>query len=617
MKNPLIHNPLVDAILKVNGVLDHDQKRRALIMIILLLINAIFDFAGLATIAMLIFSALEESIFDGAAYIRSAGQSDFQYFFNSKLRALYDFTGAVNQMAFLFYLSILIFVAFLVKNAISLWISYIQSRFAYNVSLRLNKKMFKYFYDRGYLFIKDSTSGKKVYSIVDVPMRFASHYLNTLLIMGTEIVVVMIIFIALLFINPIACGLLIITIMPAFYAIYSFSKNRARDIGTRRNKLAPQNYAKVFESMNAYVDVKLGNIENEMLGKYASLQKKLNSLDALFFGVYHKLNQRTNDIIFGLGILVIFGYAYALDMDRVSILQLLGLFAAAAYKFLPSFNRVLNALLTMKNSNFIFDELKDIIGSKLSAFEKVKSAEFKEKIEFVDLTYQYPEGGEKVVDNVSFEIKKGETVGFIGPSGSGKSTLLKIILRLIQEDAGKILIDGIHIDEDFSPSFQKIIGYVQQEIFVFNDTVKSNIAFGEEEVDEKKLSKSIKDAQLEEFIRTQQKGVELLLGENGVNLSGGQKQRIGIARALYKDAEILIFDEVTSALDGETEKAVVESINHLTQIGKTVIIVAHRISTLEKCHRIYELQKGRVSGEYSYNEVVDMMKLRQREIALT
>ena len=455
------------------------------------------------------------------------------------------------------------------------------------------------------------------YSIVDVPMRFASHYLNTLLIMGTEIVVVMIIFIALLFINPIACGLLIITIMPAFYAIYSFSKNRARDIGTRRNKLAPQNYAKVFESMNAYVDVKLGNIENEMLGKYASLQKKLNSLDALFFGVYHKLNQRTNDIIFGLGILVIFGYAYALDMDRVSILQLLGLFAAAAYKFLPSFNRVLNALLTMKNSNFIFDELKDIIGSKLSAFEKVKSAEFKEKIEFVDLTYQYPEGGEKVVDNVSFEIKKGETVGFIGPSGSGKSTLLKIILRLIQEDAGKILIDGIHIDEDFSPSFQKIIGYVQQEIFVFNDTVKSNIAFGEEEVDEKKLSKSIKDAQLEEFIRTQQKGVELLLGENGVNLSGGQKQRIGIARALYKDAEILIFDEVTSALDGETEKAVVESINHLTQIGKTVIIVAHRISTLEKCHRIYELQKGRVSGEYSYNEVVDMMKLRQREIALT
>lgn len=586
-------------------------------MIGLLLINAVFDFAGLATIAMLIFSALEESIFDGAEYIRSADQSDFQYFFNSNLRALYDFTGAVNQMAFLFYLSIIIFVAFIIKNAISLWISFIQSKFAYNVSLRLNKKIFKHFYDRGYLFIKDSTSGKKVYSIVDVPMRFASHYLNTLLVMGTELVVVAIIFIALLFINPIACGLLVLTIMPTFYAIYAFSKNKARNIGILRNEIAPKNYAKVFESMNAYVDVKLGNLENEMLNKYIDLQKRLNALDAVFFGVYHKLNQRTNDIIFGLGILVIFGYAYALDMNRVSILQLLGLFAAAAYKFLPSFNRVLNSLLTMKNSSFVFDELKAIRDSSLSEFERVPSAQFKNGIEFKNLSYQYPEGEREVLSDVSFDIKKGETVGFIGSSGSGKSTLLKIILRLLKEDSGKIFIDGNHIDEELSPSFQKIIGYVQQEIFIFNDTIKSNIAFGDEDIDDQKLANSIKDAQLEDFISTHPKGTDLLLGENGVNLSGGQKQRIGIARALYKDSEILIFDEVTSALDGETEKAVVESINHLTQIGKTVIIVAHRISTLEKCHRIYELQEGRVSGIYTYPEVVEMMKARQSEIALT
>jgi|GEM_PF-230499 len=612
-----MHNPIVSAFFKVKDVLDYDQKRRAMVMILLLLVNAIFDFAGLATIAMLIFSALEESIFDGAEYVRSASQSDVQYYFNSKLRDLYDLSGAVNQMAFLFYLSIIIFAAFILKNAVSIWIGYIQSKFAYNVSLRLNKKMFKHFYDRGYLFIKDSTSGKKVYSIVDVPMRFASHFLNTFLIMGTEIVVVTIIFVVLLFFNPVACALLFLAIIPTFYVIYNFSKNRAREIGIQRNTIAPKNYAKVFESMNAYVDIKLGNFENEMLEKYIDLQKKLNTQDILFYGIYQKLNQRTNDIIFGLGILVIFGYAYALDIDRASILQLLGLFAAAAYKFLPSFNRVLNGLLTMKNSSFVFDELKAIRHSTLSAFEKVPATEFKNEIQFRNLSYQYPEDEEKVLNDVSFDIKKGETIGFIGSSGSGKSTLLKIILRLLEESTGQILIDGNHIDQKLSPSFQKIIGYVQQEIFIFNDTVKSNIAFGDDDVDEEKFAKSIKDAQLDDFLNTHPKGSDLLLGENGVNLSGGQKQRIGIARALYKDAEILIFDEVTSALDGETEKAVVESINHLTQIGKTVIIVAHRISTLEKCHRIYELQEGKVSGVYSYPEVVDMMKVRQREIAMT
>lgn len=598
------NNPLSNAIRHVKSVLDPDQKRRSLIMIGLLVINAIFDFAGLATIGALIKSALEDNIFEGTHYIRGANETEIMYFLNSGLRWLYDQSGAPNHISFLFYLSIIIFAAFIIKNAISIYIGYVQSRFAYNISLRLNKKMFKHFYDQGYLFIKDSTSGKKVYSIIDIPMRFASHYLNTLLMFGTDLVVILIIAIALFCFSPISMLLLAVTIVPTFYLIYWFTKNRVREIGNRRNELAPRNYAKVFESMNGYVDIKLSNIENEVLRKYSELQKQLNHVDALYHGVYLKLNQRTNDIIFGLSLLVIFGYANYSKMGTTEVLALLGLFAIAAYKFLPSVNRMLSAMLTMKNSSFVFKELKEVTNIALEEFDHANPLPFEKEVSVHNLSYRYPGTEIDVLKNVSFTVKKGETIGFIGSSGSGKTTLLKVMLRLIDEYEGALRVDGQLIDRRKRSAYQKIIGYVEQEIFILNDTIKNNVAFGLDKPDIDKVWQSLKEAQLDQFVKSHPKGLDMPLGENGVNLSGGQKQRIGIARALYKNSEILMFDEATSALDGETEKAVVESINHLSKLGKTVLIVAHRITTLEKCDRIYELMDGRIVKEHNYNALI-------------
>lgn len=586
-------------------MLDPDQKKRAGIMIILLIINAIFDFAGLAAIGALIISALGDDIFSGSAYVPGDEVSGAEVFFNSNLRNLYDWSGSSDEIAFLFFLSIVIFVAFVIKNAISLWIGYIQSRFAYNVSLRLNKKMFKYYYDQGYLFVKDSTAGKKVYTIVDVPMRFASHYMNTLLQVGTEIVIMLIIAITLLLINPMAVLLLGFAIVPTFLLIYNFSKNRAKSIGMQRNELSPINYGRVIEAMNGFVDVKLGNIENQMLEKYEQTQKKLNRVDTIFFGIYHKLNQRTNDIIFGMGILVIFGFAYFVGMGKTEVLSLLGLFAIAAYKFLPGINRLMASLLTMKNSSFVFKELRKIKNVELSRFKEADAMSFKASLEIEAISYKYPVGTEYVLNKISLAIKKGTTVGFIGSSGSGKTTLLKILLRLLKEQSGQIKIDGVTVDEQNESGYQKIIGYVEQEIFILNDTILNNIAFGVDDAKVGDVEASLKNAQLWDFVSNHPDGLQMRLGENGVNLSGGQKQRIGIARALYKNSEILMFDEATSALDSETERAVVESINHLSNIGKTVIIVAHRLTTLEKCDFIYELDGGKIVGDHDYDQLIN------------
>lgn len=600
----LANNPFSNAIKNVRLVLDPDQKKRSLIMIVLLVINAIFDFTGLASIGALIKSALADDIFEGASYVRPSDEADVLYFINSKLRALYDYSGAESSITFLFYLSILIFLAFIIKNAVGLYIGYIQSRFAFNVSFRLNQKMFKYFYDQGYLFIKDSASGKKVYSIVDVPMRFASHYLNTLITFGTELFILFIIALALLFYDPLAVVMLGITIVPTFWLIYNFTKNKSKEIGERRNSLAPLNYGAVFEAMNGYVDVKLSNIENEMLEKYASIQKKINHVDTIYLGIYQKLNQRTNDIIFGLGILVIFGYAHFTGQEKDQVLQLLGLFAIAAYKFLPSVNRMMSALLTLKNSSFVIDELNKINDTQLVAFGRATPLNFEKSLSINNLSYQYPSSDVPVLDGINLTIEKGQTIGFIGTSGSGKTTLLKIFLRLLNENEGKMALDDITINDKNRSAFQKIIGHVAQEIFILNDSIINNVAFGQEAPDEAKVWQSLKEAQLDTFVKSHPDGLNMLLGENGVNLSGGQKQRIGIARALYKDSQILIFDEATSALDNETERAVVDSINLLSTLGKTVVIVAHRITTLEKCDKIYELDGGKLIAEHQYERLL-------------
>lgn len=599
----LLNNPYSNAIRNIKAVLDPDQKRRGIGIIVLMIINALSDFIGLFTIGALIISSLEEDIFSQAVY-DPQDISEAEYMIHMTLRQLYSWSQASSPIAFLFYLSILIFVIFIIKNALFLYISYLETKYCFSVSLRLNMKMFRYYYDKGYLFIKNSTSGNKVYSIVDIPMKFATNYFLNVLAFTTELIVLAILGLTIVYINPKAVLLLLAAIIPTFYTIYRVSKNRIKFIGDVRNKLAPLTYAKVYEAMNGYVDIKLANFENGILSQYKNIQKEINDIDALYFGIYLRLNSRTNDVIFGMGIAIVFGYAYFSGIENKEVLALLGLFAIAAYKFLPSINRMMQALLVMKNSSFIIQELKVIRSVSLDPFVESPIMPFADNITIQNLSFQYNGQKEYVLKDLNLTIEKGTTIGIIGPSGSGKTTLLKIILRLLNEYEGSLYIDKSTITQENESSYQRLIGYVEQDIFILNDTIMRNIAFGVEHPNEEKVWEALEKSKLADFVKTQPDGINMRLGENGVNLSGGQKQRIGIARALYKDSQILCFDEATSALDNETERAIVESINDLSALDKTIIIVAHRITTLEKCDRIIELVDGRIIGEHNYNNLL-------------
>jgi ATP-binding cassette, subfamily B, bacterial PglK len=302
-----------------------------------------------------------------------------------------------------------------------------------------------------------------------------------------------------------------------------------------------------------------------------------------------------------------------------SLSSVLGIFALASIRLLPAVGNLLSSINGIRYNACALDkiylDLRELEGAdtdeKPSSFAKVSSENnsrlvfpFRDRIVLEDILYSYPHAASPSLDRVSLVIEKGGSIGLIGKSGAGKTTLVDAILGLITPQAGDITIDGTSIYTNLR-AWQNSIGYVPQSIFLIDDTLERNIAFGvaDWEIDPHRLEQAIVAAQLEELVAQLPNGLQTMLGERGVLLSGGQRQRVGIARALYHERDILVFDEATAALDTETEASVTESIRGLSGI-KTTIVIAHRLSTLVHCDQIYQLERGHLVKSGSYSEVV-------------
>ena len=300
-------------------------------------------------------------------------------------------------------------------------------------------------------------------------------------------------------------------------------------------------------------------------------------------------------IMLSLLILVI-----TMNNSTTSLIPVLAAFAAAAFRIMPSMNRILTSLQALKFSlpsvEIIYSELKNQSGikSKKKINNISDKLNFKNKITIENLSFKYEGSIKNNLDNINFDISKREFVGFVGPSGSGKSTLVNLILGLLEPSNGNILVDGKSISEN-KVGWQNIIGYVPQDIYLIDDTIKKNIAFGieEKDIDLMMMDKCLQAAQLSSFVEALPEKLHTIVGERGVRISGGQLQRIGIARALYNNPKILVLDEATSSLDVDTENKVMEGINKLKGLI-TILIISHRLSTVEKCDKIFSLSDGRL-----------------------
>lgn len=286
--------------------------------------------------------------------------------------------------------------------------------------------------------------------------------------------------------------------------------------------------------------------------------------------------------------------------DISKFVSTLAVFAVAAFRMLPCFNSIsayISSMLFEKKSvDAVFEDIKEMekLGEKKQYRVAKENIELKEKISIENLTYKYPDTNRDILKNVSFEIRKNQSVGFMGTSGAGKSTLIDIILGILPITKGKVCVDGIDIYNNLA-EWHKEIGYIPQSIYLMDDTIRNNVAFGipKEQISDEKVKQALKEAQIADFVYSLPKGLDTEIGDRGVRLSGGQRQRLGIARALYHNPEVLVFDEATSALDNETEAALMEAIDGLK--GKrTMLIIAHRLQTIKNCDVVYEVKDGNV-----------------------
>jgi ABC-type multidrug transport system fused ATPase/permease subunit len=578
----------MNLIFKINNLLSRYQKKELIKISILLFIGVFFEMLGLGLMLPLLAAMLNKNIFQDYPFLKS---------FLHKI-------GNPDQTKIVIIGFILLIIFYSIKLLFTMYLNWKQAKFSSQLSENFSLKLFSGYLNMPYIFHLNRNSSNLIHNITGEVAMF-STVTQALMILLTELSIILGVSLMLILIEPIG-SLIVITFM-AIAALLFYKITRAWLIkwGNERQDCDIQISKNLIQGLHGIKDVKILNREiffisvyRKYIEKKSEVNTKYNSL-LQFPRVYLELLA-----ICGLAVLVFVMIINKNPLEK--IVPTLGVFISAAFRMIPSLNRIMASTQNIKYAesvvNKIYDEFK-LIKTTLNQ-NNFKSLNFEKNIQFKYVNFKYDEKLNDALKNVSFNIKKGQTIGIIGSSGAGKSTIVDILLGLLEVKSGEILIDGTSIYENIL-SWQSRIGYVPQQIYLIDDSIINNIAFGvpPENINLEFVKKAIELSQLKEFISSLENGMNSIVGDRGVKLSGGQRQRIGIARALYKQPEILVLDEATSALDNETESFFMNSINSLK--GKlTIIIIAHRLTTVQNSDYIYKIEKGEITKEGTPKEIL-------------
>jgi ABC-type multidrug transport system fused ATPase/permease subunit len=565
------------------------QKRYGVWMLILLLTNSFLDVFGLAALVPIIMVAAEPGGIKGNKYFSAA----------------YSLLGFQSERTFLVVLITALFVFFLLKNIFSTWSSNLQALFTAKIGLLLtNRQMTKYL-NFPFWYFNDIGHAELTNSAINIPVGYVNGILRPLLILLSEIAVVIVIIVGIILYKPLLIILLLIILAPTTWLIYRGLRSRSLAIGNRLNELYPFAAGKMHDLFIGNTELKLANKVQHFREEITSSQEEIQYLSAESY-LYSLIPIKVIELVAILGVVTIFIYSLFSKDGSSELISLIGLFAAAAYRLMPSVNRMLTAVVQMKQNQYTI--------TNLTAYQEAQYNEapnpnqlpltFQNKITFENVGFTFPKETRPALEGISFQINKGEKIGFVGSSGSGKTTLMNLLLRFYIEQKGVISVDDQPLTSQYLRAWYDIVGYVKQDTFLMEASIRDNITLNDKVVDEERLTYALNQASLRSFIDGLPDGDNTLIGERGSKLSGGQRQRLGIARALYKRTQVLVFDEATSALDNQTEREVNEAINSLSSTDITILIIAHRITTLRECDRIYELNSGRLIGEHQYEDLV-------------
>ena len=537
---------------------------------------------------------------------------------NSMLNSIYRSLNLESPNQFVGLIGCLIIVIYFVKAFLSFSSQKLIFAFGFKQQGQLAARLMHRYLAAPYTFHLGRNSASLIQNITIETEHFSNGVMMPLLTSISNAIVTIALMGLLVKTNAMAMAI-IGGIVVISYGLLESSKHKIARWGKNCSDALTEMIRSINHGMGGFKETKIIGCEAYFENKLAAQIERYSTSasSALSFGNLPRYAIEVFLIAFLVGFTLL--YISTNQGNAQSLSSVLGIFALASIRLLPAVGNLLSSINGIRyhacSLDKIYLDLRELegvnTGQKPSSFAKVSSENnarlvfpFRDRIILDNISYSYPHAASPSLDRVSLAIEKGGSIGLIGKSGAGKTTLVDAILGLITPQAGDITIDGTSIYTNLR-AWQNSIGYVPQSIFLIDDTLERNIAFGvpDWEIDPHRLEQAIVAAQLEELVAQLPNGLQTMLGERGVLLSGGQRQRVGIARALYHERDILVFDEATAALDTETEASVTESIRALSGI-KTTIVIAHRLSTLAHCDRIYQLERGSLVKSGSYSEVV-------------
>jgi ATP-binding cassette, subfamily B, bacterial PglK len=577
---------------KLYELMTNAERRKCAWMLLLNLVIALFEMIGVASVIPFIAVVANPEVVETNRY----------------LALIYETLGFQSTESFLFWLGVgflLVLLVSLGMRALGFWV---QQRFNNQRIHDMSCRVIAASLSQPYLWFLDRHSVYTGNAAVNEITQVINGGMQPAVQLIAHSFIVLALCTLLVLVDPLLTLAAALVLGGSYSAIFLVFRKRVARLGERRRLLGRGRAKTAQEVFGGIKDVKIAGLEVTSLERFARKSSELAAI-ATSQGLLSQMPRfAMQGLVYG-GTMLALLYLLSVHDAIQEALPTIAVFALATYRLLPSLQMLYAQAVSMRSVRPFLDSVHSTYPSfrstKLNT-EEAAPMPLRRAIEFRNVTFRYPNTEQPVVRDLSLTIPLHASVGLVGSTGSGKTTLADLLLGLLPVTEGAILVDGVALDDGNIRSWQRALGYVPQQIFLADDTVAANIAFGlpRERVDMAAVERAAKIAMLHDFVMEELPlGYDSRIGERGIRLSGGQRQRIGIARALYHDPDVIIMDEATSALDNLTERAVMDAVDNLSR-QKTIILIAHRLSTVRGCDTIFMMNKGELMAQGTYNELV-------------
>ena len=570
-----------------------------------------FKFAGLLLIMILIMTLLDvigvASILPFIAVLTNPNIVETNSILNAVFKSLSIF-GVENNQQFLFALGVMVFILLVISLVIKSITTYVQAYFSKMCEYSISKRLIEKYLHQPYSWSLNRHSSELGTTILSEVNRVVGAGLAPMMEVISRLAVTIGLVILIIVVNPKLALIISVSLGVAYGLIFYFVKKYLAKIGKQTQKNNQLRFLSVNDAFSAIKEIKTGGLEQIFIKQFSKPAKIFAKNETIIQAISQIPRYILEIVAFG-GILLMLLYMMSQTNDLSKVLPIISLYVFAGYRLMPSVQQIYHSFT---NIIFVGPSLEKLCNDlkNLKLIDNKQNKEklpFEKKISLKKIYYNYPNASQTSLSNINLTIPAKSTIGIIGATGSGKTTMIDIILGLLEPQKGTLEIDGNIITKKNMRSWQRSIGYVPQNIYLTDDTIAANIAFGveAETINQKLVENAAKTANLHEFVINElPEKYEATIGERGVRLSGGQRQRIGLARALYHKPQVVIMDEATSALDYQTEEIVMDAIKLLGN-NTTIILIAHRLNTLKHCNIIYKLDKGELVDQGTFDELIN------------